>query len=162
MSQQYYIENILIESGVIPVEMDAARQGANQTNTQMGNQIAGAAATADLSSKLILISSIINNLNTATDKEDSLYVVAATIGLIASYLSKVAAIQEAKEQQVAPGVTTFANNLKLIAASIGLISSAISYWALLIEVTLRAQGISAPQTPGAAGNTAVSGSLLVQ
>ena len=118
--------------------------------------------TASLASKLVLISSIINNVNSATSKQDNIYVIAATIGLIASYLSKTAALQEANEQQIAPGVTTFANNLKLISSSLGLLAGAISYWALLIEVSLRAQGISAPQTPGTSGNTSVTGSLLAQ
>jgi hypothetical protein len=135
---------------VIPLEANAA------------NNVAQSSETATLASKLVLISSIINNLNTATAKQDDLYVVAATIGLIASYLSKTAALQEANEQQIAPGVTTFANELKIISSSIGLLSGLIAYWALLIEVSLRAQGIAAPQTPGSSGNTAVTGSLLAQ
>jgi hypothetical protein len=136
------------------VEMNAGSQSTGQMSQS--------SETAALASRLILISSIINNLNAATAKQDNIYVIAATIGLIASYLSEIAAIQEANEQQIAPGVTTFANNLKLIAAAIGLISAAISYWALLIEVSLRAQGISAPQTAGSSGDTSVAGSLLVQ
>ena len=139
---------------VIPVEMNGANNAANQ--------VAQSSQTITLASKLVLISSIINNLNAATAKQDNLYIVAATIGLIASYLSKTAALQEANEQQISPGVTTFANELKVISSSIGLISGLIAYWALLIEVSLRAQGIAAPQTPGSAGNTAVTGSLLVQ
>jgi hypothetical protein len=135
---------------VIPLETNAA------------NNAAQSSETATLASKLVLISSIINNLNTANAKQDDLYVVAATIGLIASYLSKTAALQEANEQQIAPGVTTFANELKIISSSIGLLSGLIAYWALLIEVSLRAQGIAAPQTPGSSGNTAVTGSLLAQ
>jgi hypothetical protein len=135
---------------VIPLETNAA------------NNVAQSSETATLASKLVLISSIINNLNTATAKQDNLYVVAATIGLIASYLSKTAALQEANEQQIAPGVTTFANELKIISSSIGLLSGLIAYWALLIEVSLRAQGIAAPQTPSSSGNTAVTGSLLAQ
>ena len=130
--------------------------------TNASNQIAQSSQTITLASKLILISSIINNVNSATAKQDSLYVVAATIGLIASSLTKTAAIQEANEQQIAPGVTTFANELKIISSSIGLLSGLIAYWALLIEVSLRAQGITAPQTPGSSGNTAVAGSLLAQ
>jgi hypothetical protein len=135
---------------VIPLETNAT------------NNVAQSSETATLASKLVLISSIINNLNTATAKQDDLYVVAATIGLIASYLSKTAALQEANEQQIAPGVTTFANELKIISSSIGLLSGIIAYWALLIEVSLRAQGIAAPQTPGSSGNTSVTGSLLAQ
>lgn len=125
------------------------------------NQPALSSQTIGVASKLVLISSIINNLNTATAKKDNLYVIAATIGLIASYLSKRAALQEANEQQIVPGVTTFANELKIISSSIGLLSGIIAYWALLIEVSLRAQGIEAPQTPVVSGNTTVTGSVLV-
>lgn len=137
-------------------------KGVIRVETNASNQIAQSSQTIALASKLILISSIINNVNSATAKQDSLYVVAATIGLIASSLTKTAAIQEANEQQITPGVTTFANELKLISSSIGLLSGLIAYWALLIEVSLRAQGIAAPQTPGSSGNTAVAGSLLAQ
>ncbi len=125
------------------------------------NRAAQSKQTITLASELILISSIINNVNTATAKQDNLYVVAASIGLLASYLTKIAAFQEANEQQIAPGVTTFANELKIISSSIGLLSGLIGYWALLIEVSLRAQGIQAPQAPGSSGNTAVTGSILV-
>lgn len=125
------------------------------------NQRAKSSDTAALASKLFLIFSLINNLNIATAKRDNIYVIAATIGLIANYLSKIAAFQEANEQQIAPGVTTFANELKIISSSIGLISGILSYWALLIEVSLRAQGISAPPTPSVGGNTSITGALLV-
>lgn len=145
-----------------PATNQKVNQTTNQEANQANNQTTNSAATGALSSKLNLISSIINNLNSATAKQDSIYVIAATIGLIATYLTRVAAIQEANEQQIAPGVTTFANNLKLISSSLGLLAAAIAYWALLIEVSLRAQGISAPQTPGTSTNTAVTGSVLVQ
>ncbi|MFL0267370.1 hypothetical protein [Candidatus Clostridium radicumherbarum] len=123
---------------------------------------ARSANTAALASELILISSVINNLNRVTSKKDSIYIIAATIGLASNYLIKIAAIQEANEQQIAPGVTTFANNLKLISSSTALIAGILSYWALLIEASLRAQGIPAPQTPGAVANATISGSLLAQ
>ncbi|MCM0649444.1 hypothetical protein NBE98_13845 [Clostridium swellfunianum] len=144
------------------MEVNSAKQKLKNADGQSSNQIEKSSATAALSSELVLVSSIINNLNTATAKRDDIYVIAATIGLIASYFSKIAANQEANEQQISPGVTTFANNLKLIATDLGLISAAISYWALLIEVALRAQGISAPQTGGPSGSSSVSSSLLVQ
>lgn len=155
---------------VIPLEMNtadrAANQTTNQTNNQRANQAANqtpnSAATSTLSSNLVLISSIINSLNIATEKQDSLFVLAATIGLIATYLTRISAIQEANEQQIAPGVTTFANNLKLISSNLALLAAAIAYWALLIEVSLRAQGISAPQTPGFAASPTVTGAVSVQ
>ncbi len=138
------------------------RKGVIPMEASESNQASQSSQTATVSSRLVLISSLINNINTATGKSDNIYVLAATIGLIASYLSKVAALQEANEQQIAPGVTTFANELKIISSSIGLLSGLIAYWALLIEVSLRAQGIQAPQTTGTSGNTAVSGALLAQ
>jgi hypothetical protein len=138
------------------------RKGVIPMEASESNQASQSSQTATVSSRLVLISSLINNINTATGKSDNIYVLAATIGLIASYLSKAAALQEANEQQIAPGVTTFANELKIISSSIGLLSGLIAYWALLIEVSLRAQGIQAPQTPGASGNTAVTGALLSQ
>lgn len=138
------------------------RKGVIPMEASESNQASQSSQTATVSSRLVLISSLINNINTATGKSDNIYVLAATIGLIASYLSKVAALQEANEQQISPGVTTFANELKIISSSIGLLSGIIGYWALLIEVSLRAQGIQAPQTPVISGNTAVTGALLSQ
>jgi hypothetical protein len=125
------------------------------------NPISKSSDTAALASELVLISSILNNLNRVTAKKDSIYIIAATIGLLSIYLVKLAAFQEANEQQIAPGVTTFANELKIISSSTALISGILSYWALLIEASLRAQGIPAPQTPGIIGNEVVTGSLLV-
>lgn len=124
-------------------------------------QIAQSSQTSIAASKLVLLSSLINNINTATVKKDDIYVIASTIGLTASYLSQIAALQEAMEQQIAPGITTFANELKIISSSLGFLSGVIAYWALLIEVSLRAQGIQAPQTSVTTGNTTVTGSLLV-
>jgi hypothetical protein len=126
------------------------------------NQSPRSSDIAALASGLVLVSSIINNLNTAGVKRDNIYVLAATIGLLASYLFNEASYKEAAEQQMAPGVTTFANELKMASSSIGLLSGVLSYWALLIEVSLRAQGISAPQTPGTGGNTTTSSALLAQ
>jgi len=129
------------------------KDAANQT---LSSQDIAAAA-----SFLVLISSIINNLNTATAKRDDIYVVAGTIGLITNFLFKEAALKEASEQQIAPGVTTLANELKVISSSIGLISGILSYLALIIEVSLKAQGISAPKTPSAQWDSSITGSLLV-
>lgn len=117
--------------------------------------------TAALASYLVLISSILNNINTASVKSDNIYIIAASIGLLSNILAKKASFQEAIEQQIAPGVTTFANELKLISSSISLIAGILSYWALLIESNLRAQGISAPQTPNIGENTSITGSLLI-
>lgn len=138
------------------METNAANPSPNQATTTRS------ANTAALASELTLISSMINNLNRVTSKKDSIYIIAATIGLASNYLIKISAIQEANEQQIAPGVTTFANNLKLISSSAALFAGILSYSALLIEASLRAQGIAAPQTPGSVANATISGSLLAQ
>jgi len=138
------------------------RNPADQANqqTQSSQQPSQSSQTSEEAVKLALLASLINNINLATAKSDPIYVIAASIGLVASYLSKVAALQEAEEQQIAPGVTTFANELKLISSSLGLTANLIGYWALLIEVNLRAQGIQAPQTAAISGNAAVNSALL--
>lgn len=141
------------------MEMNAKNQ--NTTPTTIA-PTPPSANTAALASELVLISSIINNLNRVTEKKDNIYIIAATLGLISTFLVRVAAIQEANEQQIAPGVTTFANNLKLISSSAALFSGILSFWALLIEASLRAQGIPAPQTPSTIANGAISGSVLAQ
>lgn len=138
------------------METNAANPSPNQATTTRS------ANTAALASELTLISSMINNLNRVASKKDSIYIIAATIGLASNYLIKISAIQEANEQQIAPGVTTFANNLKLISSSAALFAGILSYSALLIEASLRAQGIAAPQTPGTVANATISGSLLAQ
>lgn len=125
------------------------------------NNVPSSSELAALASELVLISSIMNNVNRVTVKKDSIYVLAASIGLLSNYVASIAAYKEGLEQQIAPGVTTFANNLKISASSLSLVAGLLSYWALLIETSLRAQGIAAPQTPGTTGNTAVTGSLLV-
>jgi hypothetical protein len=88
---------------------------------------------AQLSSRLLLIGTTITNFN----KSDEALILAGIINLIAGLLSQRAAVLEAEEQQIAPGVTTFANNLKLIGTAAGLIVSLILFWALLIEVEIR-------------------------
>jgi hypothetical protein len=139
------------------MERNPAAQSDEQSQSSQPSQ---SSQTIENAVKLVLLASLINNINLATAKSDSIYVIAASIGLAASYLSKVAAFQEAEEQQIAPGVTTFANELKLISSSLGLIANLIGYWALLIEVNLRAQGVEAPQTPKISGDAVVNSALL--
>lgn len=122
-------------------------------------QTSQAEKTATLASNLVLISSILNNFNTA--KRDDIFLIAGIIGLLSNFLSNKAAFQEANEQQIAPGVTTFANELKIIGSSIGLVAGIILFWALAIEISLRAQGIQAPITPSSGGASGLSGALLI-
>jgi hypothetical protein len=125
------------------------------TNTNNGqNQAISYQTLAEKASKLILTSAVINNY---TD-DDNLFILAAIIGLAAGVLINKAAFLEAEAQQIAPGVTTFANKLKIIGTTISLASSLILFWALLIEVSLRSQGIRFGTSSSLAGST---GSLRV-
>jgi hypothetical protein len=125
------------------------------TNTNHGqNQAVSYQTLAEKASKLILTSAVINNY---TD-DDNLFILAAIIGLAAGVLINKAAFLEAEAQQIAPGVTTFANKLKIIGTTISLASSLILFWALLIEVSLRSQGIRFGTSSSLAGST---GSLRV-
>lgn len=118
------------------------------------NQATSYQTLAEKASKLILTSAVINNY---TD-DDNLFILAAIIGLIAGVLINKAAFLEAEAQQIAPGVTTFANRLKIIGTTISLASSLILFWALLIEVSLKSQGVRFGTSSSLAGST---GSLRV-
>lgn len=137
-------------------QQDQTSQGGetSQTGEQPESDFS---SLATLAARLYLIASTITN----TTKDDKLLVLAATLGLIAAALLVKAANLEAVEQQVAPGQTTFANNLKLIGTKGVFISASILYLALLIEVTIKQQakelGIPAVPTIGAAGVSPVGG-----
>ncbi len=106
---------------------------------------------ATVASRLLLFASLIVN----TMKQDNMFVIASSLNLVALFLIRRAAILEAEEQQIAPGVTTFANNLKLLATPMSLTASLILFWALLIEISLKQPitGVTpAPTGAGAAGS----------
>jgi hypothetical protein len=124
----------------------------NRDNNQAGNT--SYSDLAKLASQLTLISSTISNY---TD-DDNLFILASIIGLIAGILINKAAFLEAEAQQIAPGVTTFANRLKIIGTTVSLASSLILFWALLIEVSLRSQGVRFGTSASLAGST---GALMV-
>ena len=105
-------------------------------------------AEANLASRLFLLGSLIVN----TIKQDNMLVVASLLNLIAVMLLRRAAVLEAEEQQIAPGVTTFANNLKLTATPLSIISSTLLLWALLIEITLKQPIIGVSPAPTGAGS----------
>lgn len=96
---------------------------------------------ARIASILLLIASLINNVT----EDDNLFVLAAVIGLIAVILLYKAALLEARAQQIAPGVTTFANRLKILGSTASILVNLILFWALLIEVQLRREGVSFPR-----------------
>lgn len=103
-------------------------------------------AEANLASRLLLVASIIVNVI----RTDNILVLAAVLNLTAGFLTIKAAHLEAEEQQIAPGVTTFANGLKLIGSHIGLFVSIVFFLALLIEINLK-QVEPTPAEPTFAG-----------
>ncbi|MGI6585103.1 MAG: hypothetical protein GX301_06680 [Gracilibacteraceae bacterium] len=103
-------------------------------------------AEARLAGRLLLTSSIIINVL----EGDTFLVLASVLSVIAGILTIEAARLEAEEQQIAPGVTTFANGLKLIGSYTGLFVSVILLWALLIEISIR-QTTELSAQPGMAG-----------
>lgn len=109
---------------------------------------------ANIASRLFLFASLIVN----TMKQDNMFVLASLLNITALLLIKKAAVLEAEEQQIAPGVTTFANNLKLLASPLSLIASLLLLWALLIEISLKQPIIGVAQAPIGAG---AAGAFLV-
>lgn len=103
---------------------------------------------ATLASRILLIGSLIVN----TMKEENMLVLASMMNLIALLLIRRAAVLEAEEQQIAPGVTTFANNLKLIATPLSITASVLLFWALLIEITLKQPIVGVSPAPTGAGS----------
>ncbi len=124
----------------------------DSTTTPVQRERAGT-AEATLASRLLLIASIIINLI----KGDDFLILAALLSLTAGFLTIRAAKLEAVEQQIAPGVTTFANGLKLIGSHTGVFVSIILLWALLIEVSIK-QATTVAAQPTLAGTT---GAFLV-
>ena len=110
-------------------------------------------AEATLASRLLLTASIIVNVL----EGDNFLIIASVLSITAGFLTIKAAKLEAVEQQIAPGVTTFANGLKLIGSHTGIFVSIILFWALLIEISIK------QATPVAAGPTLAgsSGAFLV-
>lgn len=88
---------------------------------------------AVLASRILLVASIVINVI----EGDEFLIIASVLNLIAGFLTIRAANLEADEQQIAPGVTTFANGLKLIGSNVGMFVSIILFLALLIEVSLK-------------------------
>lgn len=104
-------------------------------------------AEAKLAGRLLLTSSIIINIM----EGDTFLVLASLISLAAGLLTIRAAKLESVEQQIAPGVTTFANGLKLIGSHTSLFVSIILLWALLIEISIK-QATATAAEPTLAGS----------
>ena len=100
-------------------------------------------AEATLAGRLLLTASIIVNVIDG----DNFLILASVLSITAGFLTVKAAKLEAVEQQIAPGVTTFANGLKLIGSHTSIFVSLILFWALLIEVSIKqASRVSAEPT----------------
>ncbi|MBC2582403.1 hypothetical protein [Clostridium sp. DJ247] len=110
-------------------------------------ELAGGKEEATLASRLFLIATLIVN----TTEEDNLLVFAGILNIIANINVVKAAFLEAKAQQIAPGVTTYANTLKIIGGSGALVVSLIFFIALLIEVSVRQRVTGTSAVPTAAG-----------
>ncbi|HOE57578.1 MAG TPA: hypothetical protein PLI20_08320 [Bacillota bacterium] len=127
---------------------------AMESSTQPAQRERAGTAEATFAVRLLLLGSLIVN----TIKQDNMLVFAAILNLTALLLLRRAAVLEAEEQQISPGVTTFANNLKLIATPLSVTASVLLLWALLIEVSLKQPIIGVSPAPTAAGAT---GALLM-
>jgi hypothetical protein len=123
-------------------------KGGTQQNSSITSQKSDGKFEAKIASILFLLSSLISNIT----EDDNLFVLSSLISLTAGILLLKAAHLEAEAQQIAPGVTTFANKLKIIGSSVSIIVTLILLWALLIEISLKQQGITFPQAT-AAGTT---------
>ncbi|MGE5631559.1 MAG: hypothetical protein ACM3TR_10755 [Caulobacteraceae bacterium] len=130
--------------------MDGGTSGTTTSTAQQPTRERAGTPQANVALRLLLFGSFIVN----TMKQDNMFILASVLNLTASLLLRKAAVLEAEEQQIAPGVTTFANNLKLIATAMSIGVSSLLLWALLLEISIRQRivGVSAaPTTAGAAG-----------
>lgn len=124
------------------------------SSTQPPRKERAGTADATVASRLLLFASLIVN----TMKQQDMLVLASLLNLVALLLIRRAAVLEAEEQQIAPGVTTFANDLKLIATPLSIIASVLLLWALLIEIILKVPPIGVSAAPTGAG---AAGALFV-
>jgi hypothetical protein len=116
----------------------------NQSNNQPQNE---GVQIANLANIITLIGSFI----VVAAKEDSPILAAALIKYLAGFMFLKAGLLEAENQQIAPGVTTFANRLKIGGSIISIIGASLLTWALLIEIAVKqrsgATGITQPVVP---------------
>jgi hypothetical protein len=126
------------------------------TNSDVQNDTKPRDAMALVARRLLLFSSAIVNFTT----ENEPLILASFMSFTASLLVYKAASLEATEQQIAPGITTVANRIKVFASAVSIFISFILFWALLIEIAVKGQtaGIGAePTLAGATGPIAFSG-----
>lgn len=126
----------------------------NQDN--QSQQVSSGQREATIAARLLLIGSIIVNVT----KIDNLLILASLSSITANFFLVRAAFLEANAQQIAPGVTTTANRLKIIGTTGSLTVALILFTALLIEVSIRqATGLTGAaavaQAAGAGGAAAL-------
>lgn len=104
---------------------------------------------AHLSAQFALLSSLIVN----STKEDNLLIDASIINLIADAIIIISVLLEAYKEQIAPGVTTHADILKIIGTIGALIFALILFQAQLLEVNSKNQSaiLGIPPLTAAAG-----------
>lgn len=80
-------------------------------------------------------------------KSNQLILLAIYIKLFAGFLFVAATILESKEQQIAPGISTPLNRLKLMGSTISQVGAIILTYVLQNEIKLREAGITPPNVP---------------
>ncbi|MDF2675201.1 MAG: hypothetical protein K0R09_3473 [Clostridiales bacterium] len=80
-------------------------------------------------------------------KNNQLILLAVYIKLFVGFLFIMAVILESKEQQIAPGVTTPLNKLKLFGSTISQIGAIILTYVLQNEIALREAGVTPENVP---------------
>jgi hypothetical protein len=102
---------------------------------------------------------LIGQTVSVTTKDVKVIESAILVKLFCGVLFILASVLEANEQQIAPGVTTEANRLKVSGSIISIIGSLILTRAFYIEERLKQQGVSFPTatvTPFIAGTSAIT------
>lgn len=136
--------NILIIGVIAMVKSKTKNNNQENQNSQTDYQ-----RLAQLSAQFSLLSSLIVN----STKEDNLLIDASIISLIGDVIIIISVLLEAYEQQIAPGITTYADSLKIIGTIGALIFALILFKAQLIEVSLKNQSaiVGIPPLTAAAG-----------
>lgn len=134
--------------------MDAQNQSINQAQSTTINDPVFV-QIANFANVLFLIGQTV----TVVAKDVKVIESAILVKLFCGVLFILAAVLEANEQQIEPGVTTEANRLKVSGTIISIVGSLILTRAFYIEERLKEQGVSFPTatvTPFIAGTAALT------
>lgn len=123
------------------MDINTSQVDTEQTSTSQINQGALTAnKLVEIINNLLLIGAVLSVAST----EDNVVITSAGIKLLAGFLSVGAALLESREQQIAPGVTTPLNRLKVAGSTISIIGALVLTYVLLQETRLRRAGIVPP------------------